>query len=108
MNWSERTDEELEQLASLSEARIYIIEKDNLRGKEFQVMWDKELAMAVHQYWSTLNGYWEKNKMPNCTCADYEGGFMAKEQYNDYYYNGEPCSLDWFKLWQENKKNADK
>lgn len=86
----------------LGEARVLILEKDTLRTKEFQVMWNKELAMAVHQYWSTLNGYWEKNKMPNCTCADYEGGFTAKPQYNDYYYNDQPCSLEWFNLWREN------
>lgn len=88
----------------LSEARVLIIEKDTLRTKEFQVMWDKDLAIEVYQYWSTLNGYWKANKLPNCTCADYEGGFMAKEAYNDYYYNGEPCSLELFNLWQESKK----
>lgn len=92
----------------ITEARILILEKDTLRTKEFEVHWDKQLAMDVYQYWSTLNGYWKKNKMPNCTCADFEGGFMAREQYNDYYYNGEPCSLELFELWQENKKDASK
>lgn len=88
----------------LSEGRVLILEKDTLRTKEFQVMWDKDLAIEVYQYWSTLNGYWKANKLPNCTCADYESGFMAKEAYNDYYYNGEPCSLELFNLWQESKK----
>lgn len=93
---------------NITEGRVLILEKDTLRTKEFEVHWDKELAIAVHQYWSTLNGYWKKNKLPNCTCADFEGGFMAKEQYNDYYYNGEPCSLEWFELWQRSKKDDDK
>lgn len=105
MKLSDMSNEMLEQIANLSEARVYILEKDTLRGKEFEVHWDKELAMDVYQYWSTLNGYWNKNKLPNCTCADFEGGFMAKQAYNDYWYNGEPCSMEWFKLWQENKKN---
>lgn len=91
----------------LSEGRVLILEKDTLRTKEFQVMWDKQLAMDIYQYWSTLNGYWESSKIPNCTCADYEGGFMAKEQYNDYFYNGEPCSLEWFKQWQESKEREN-
>jgi hypothetical protein len=89
----------------LTESRILVLEKDTLRTKEFQVMWDKELALDVHNFWTELNEYWNKVEIPPCTCADYEGGFMAKEQYNDFYYNGAPCSLDWFELWQENKKN---
>jgi hypothetical protein len=92
-------------MKQLSEGRVLILEKDTLRTKEFEVHWDKQLAMDVYQYWSTLNGYWKANKLPNCTCVDYEGGFMAKQAYNDYWYNGEPCSMEWFKLWQENKKN---
>ena len=31
---------------------------------------------------------------------------MAKQAYNDYWYNGDPCSLEWYKLWQENMKNG--
>lgn len=88
----------------LKEGRVLIIEKDTLRTKEFQVMWNKELALDVHNYWSTLNSYWNDNKLPKCTCADFEGGFMAKEQYNDYFFNGEPCSEELFKMWQENNK----
>ena len=91
----------------LTEGRILVLEKDTLRTKEFQVMWDKELALDIHNYWTTLNKHWADNTIPNCTCADYEGGFMAKQQYNDYWYNGEPCSLELFKLWQE-KNNASK
>jgi hypothetical protein len=91
----------------LSEGRILILEKDTLRTKEFEVHWNKELAMDVHNYWSTLNGYWANSTMPNCTCADFEGGFMAKPLYNDYYFNGEPCSLTWFKKWQDSKKEIE-
>lgn len=96
----------LGEYTKLSEGRVLILEKDTLRTKEFEVRWDKQLAMDVYQYWSTLNGYWKANKLPNCTCADYESGFMAKQAYNYYWYNGEPCSLEWYKLWQENMKNG--
>ncbi len=92
----------------LTEARILILEKDTLRTKEFQVTWDKALALDVHDFWTELNDYWKKNDLPTCTCADQEGGFMAKEQYNNYFYNGEPCSTEWFELWQRNQKDADK
>jgi hypothetical protein len=30
---------------------------------------------------------------------------MAKEAYNPYFYNGEPCSLEWYKKWKLNKEN---
>lgn len=42
--------------------------------------------------------------MPKCTCADYEGGFMAKEAYNGYYYEGEPCSMEYYKKWKAAQK----
>lgn len=97
-----------EEHKELSEARILILEKDKLRTREFQLMWGKDLALDVHNYWSTLNAYWKRNDIPPCTCAEYENGFMAKQKFNDYYYNDEPCSLDWFKLWQESKKDVTK
>lgn len=28
---------------------------------------------------------------------------MAKEAYNPYFYNGSPCSLDWYNKCKENK-----
>lgn len=80
----------------LTEARTLIIEKDNLMTKEFQLFWDSKLEKDVYSYWSTLNGYWKKRTMPKCTCADYEGGFMARPNYNPYFYNDQPCSLEWF------------
>jgi hypothetical protein len=91
----------------LSEGRVLILEKDTLRTKEFEVKWNKELAMDVYNYWSTLNSYWERKEIPNCTCADFEGGFLAKEQYNDYFYMGEPCSMKWYELWKENKEREE-
>lgn len=84
------------KLQELSEGRILVLEKDTLRTKEFVLEWSVGLEKDIYSYWSTLNGYWESKKMPKCTCADYEGGFLAKEAYNPYFYNGEPCSLDWY------------
>lgn len=94
-------------IENLSEARILKIEKDALMMGEQQLMWSPELEKDVVQYWRTLNGYWKKQTMPKCTCADYESGFMAKEAYNGYHYDGEPCSLEYYKRWKE-ANNADK
>ncbi len=87
----------------LEEARILKIEKDALMMGEQQLMWSPELEKDVVSFWRTLNGYWKKKTMPKCTCADYEWGFMAKEQYNGYYYDGEPCSMELYKKWKEKK-----
>lgn len=90
-------------LEGLSEARILKIEKDTLMMGEQQLMWSPDLEKDVVSFWRTLNGYWKKKTMPKCTCADYESGFMAKEQYNGYYYDGEPCSMELYKKWKERK-----
>lgn len=79
----------------LEEARILTISKDDLRMAEKQLMWSTELEEDVKDYWGTLNHLWETSVIPPCTCADNEGGFMAKELYNPYFYKGEPCSLAW-------------
>ena len=84
------------QLEDLTEARILKIEKDTLMMMEQQLLWTPDLEKDVVEYWKTLNGYWKNKKLPKCTCADFEGGFMAKEQYNGYYYEGEPCSLKYY------------
>lgn len=89
------------KLSDLSEARILKIEKDALMMGEQQLMWTPALEKEVYGFWSTLNGYWKNKKLPKCTCADYEGGFMAKPAYNPYYYKEEPCSLEWYRLWKE-------
>lgn len=94
--FKDMTDEQLEMLANLEEGRILVLEKDTLRTKEFVLEWSPGLEKDIYSYWSTLNGYWKSKKMPKCTCADYEGGFLAKEQYNPFYYMGEPCSLAWY------------
>ena len=86
---------------SLSEGRILLLEKDTLRTREFVLDWTAELEKEIYTYWSTLNGYWKNKKMPKCTCDKYEGGFMAKEKFNPYYYNEEPCSLEWYKKCKE-------
>lgn len=88
----------------LSEARILKIEKENLMMGEQQLMWTPDLERDVVQYWTTLNGYWKKQTMPKCTCADFEGGFMAKPDYNGYFYNDEPCSMEWYAKWKEGQK----
>jgi len=58
----------------LDEGRILVLEKDTLRTKEFQLVWDAQLEKEVYSYWSTLNGYYTAQTLPKCTCADYEGG----------------------------------
>ena len=83
-------------IKDISEARILKIEKDTLMMDEQQLMWSPELEKEVVGYWRTLNGYWKAQKLPKCTCADFEGGFMAREGYNPYYFEGEPCSMKWF------------
>lgn len=87
-----RTDIDLK---NLSEARILKISKDDLRLAEQQLMWTPALEKEIVGYWSTLNGYWKNKTLPKCTCADREGGFMAREAYNPFYYEDEPCSRAW-------------
>jgi len=94
-------------LENLSEARILTIEKDTLRTKEFVLMWNKELEEEVLNYWNTINMFWNDKKLPPCTCDEQEGGFMAKPAYNPYFYNGQPCSREWYELWKLNKKDKE-
>jgi hypothetical protein len=95
---------QLKEYKNLTEARILTIEKDTLRTKEFVLMWSEELEADVLNYWNTINTFWNNKKLPPCTCDEQEGGFMAKPQYNPYYYNGEPCSREWYLMWKENNK----
>lgn len=85
-----------------TEARILYISKDDLRMEEKQLLWSDELEKEVLEYWNTLNAHWEKKTLPSCTCADHSGGFMAKEKFNPFFYNGEPCSLEWYSLQKKN------
>ena len=85
----------------ITEGRILKISKDDLRMAENILHWSEGLEKEVVDYWRTLNGYWDKKMLPRCTCADYENGFMAKEQFNPYYYDGEPCSLKWYEMHKE-------
>jgi len=93
--------------ANIKEARILNISKDDLRMSETQLLWTPALEKEVVGYWSTLNGYWKSKKLPKCTCADYEGGFMAKEKWNPYYYDGEPCSIVWYELNKSKKETTN-
>ena len=100
-----------EALELPAESRILKISKDDLRMSEDQLLWSPELEKEVVGYWRTLNGYWQKKSLPKCTCADHEGGFMAKRTkagkvYNDFFYNGEPCSLVWYEQWKNNKETV--
>lgn len=97
-NWTTNKDFQIDpkQLLTLSEARILKISKDDLRMSEEVLNWSDDLQNEVLNYWKTLNKYWADKKFPPCTCADKEGGFLAKEAYNPFYYEGEPCSMAWF------------
>lgn len=88
----------------LTEGRILKISKDDLRMSEEQLLWDTQLESDVVSYWKTLNEAWKSKKMPKCTCSEHEGGFMAREQYNGYFYNGEPCSLAWYEKCKKEGK----
>lgn len=81
----------------ITEARILKISKDDLRMSEQQLLWSPELEQEVQNYWIALNTYWQDKTLPKCTCADHEGGFLARKAYNPFYYNNEPCSTEWAK-----------
>lgn len=82
----------------LEDLRILTLSKDDLRMGEKQLTYTQQLEKEVYEYWSTLNGYWKKDVLPLCTCDRYENGFMAKPQWNPYYYQDEPCSEAWHNL----------
>lgn len=82
----------------IKEGRVMKISKDDLRMLEHQLMYTPALKKEIVAYWTTLNGYWNRKKLPKCTCDKYESGFMAREAYNPFWYKGEPCSLEWYSL----------
>lgn len=90
----------------LTEARILKISKDDLRMSEEQLLWTPELEQEVVGYWSELNRLWKAKKLPLCTCAEKEGGFMAQEKWNGYFFDGEPCSLGWYQKWKSELKEV--
>lgn len=98
----------IEALHNLTEARILYFDKDTMRQDEKQLMWDTQLESDVLSYWTKLNDHWEKKTLPKCTCLEHDGGYMARRTkdgriFNDYFYEDEPCSLKWYKLWKERK-----
>lgn len=99
------TDKQLEMIAGLTESRVMKISKDDLRLDENQILWSEELEQEVVNYWTTLNQYWADKRIPPCTCADREGGFMAKEKFNPYFMDGEPCSLKLLVKFKKEKAN---
>lgn len=96
-----RQKENIYGTATLEEARILKISKDDLRMDENQIIYDDKLEKQVLDYWNMLNDYWNAKKIPPCTCADHENGFMAKEKFNPYFYEGEPCSVKLYEKFKE-------
>lgn len=94
-------------ISNLSEGRILKISKDDLRMAEVVLYWDEKLESQIRTYWREQNEAWGKytkyNQLPVCSCADHENGFMANEKYNPYFYNGQPCSLDWFRKHEKSE-----
>lgn len=82
----------------IKEGRVMKISKDDLRMLEHQLLYTPALEKEVVAYWKSLNSYWNRKKLPKCTCDKYEGGFMAREAYNPFWYKGEPCSIEWYSL----------
>lgn len=116
---SDMTDQQLQMIVDMTESRVMRISKDDLMMLEQQLLWTPDLEKEVVGYWKTLNGYWNSRSIPACTCHLYEintktgKGFMADEKYNDYFWQGEPCSLDWMKktlsegLWKMPEKEGE-
>lgn len=95
----------------LTEARILQIEKDTLRMREHDLNYDANLRDDVVGFWKALNEKWneylEFGTLPDCTCHLIDNGWMAKRTkagkvYNDFYFNGEPCSMEWYLINKEN------
>lgn len=93
-----------ELIRNLLEARILKISKDDLRMDENQIFWNGQLEDDVTEYWTTLNNWWAKKKIPPCTCHLHEGGFMSKEKFNPYFFNDEPCSIELYKQFKKEKQ----
>lgn len=91
---------------AINEARVLKISKDDLRLAENEVLWSPALEKEIVAYWNTLNGYWKKVTLPKCTCHVLEGGFLAREAFNPYFYNGKPCSIDYFNKIMSERANA--
>lgn len=98
-------NEGMPSLPVLTEGRILKISKDDLRMAEVPLHWDDKLESQVKTYWREQNEAWEKytkyNQLPVCSCADHENGFMANEKYNPYFFNGQPCSIEWLRQHEE-------
>lgn len=94
----------------LEEARILKISKDDLRLTEQQLLWSPQLEEEIAQYWLTLKAAWNRyqatGQLPACTCAKIDGGWFGKRNstgrvWNDFFYNEEPCSLEWMNKTKE-------
>lgn len=106
IDWDEFNPEYSVDPHNLTEARTLNIEKDTLRMAEVQYLWDDQLAKDVIDYWLELNTHWNQKTLPKCTCADHENGFMAKEKFNPYFYDGEPCSVKLYQAFKKEQSNV--
>lgn len=88
-------DSDIPGIKDLSVAILVKISKDDLRMSEQKLLWNEDLKEEVASYWKTLSKFWENKILPDCTCSEHEGGFLAKEAYNPYFFNNEPCSIEW-------------
>lgn len=95
-----------EAYKDLKEARVMKLSKDDLRMAENQLFWTPALDAVICDYWNELNDWWALKEIPPCTCDVYEGGFMSKEKFNPYFYQGEPCSLKLYEEWKLTKKET--
>jgi hypothetical protein len=107
-DWINLTDEPVKaaELSPVAEARILKISKDDMRMAENQILWSEELESDVVDYWISLNKHWAERTLPPCSCADHEGGFMAKEKFNPYFYEDEPCSLKLLSKFKKEQANV--
>lgn len=101
--------------AWVNEARILKIAKDDLpqqmpRMHEQKVRWTKALSRDIVDFWTTLDKNWRAYEvtgyLPDCTCDLHENGFLAREAFNPYWYEGEPCSGAWFEKHRKEAENV--
>jgi len=95
---------------SLTEARTLNISKDDLRMVEVQYPYSDSVEKEVLAYWTDLNASWglyeAQGTLPDCTCADHENGFLAKQAWNPYWSDGQPCSIKLLEEWKNGQTSS--
>ena len=96
----------------LKEARTLNIEKDTLRMIEVAYIYSEPIEKEVKDYWDKLNKAWDNYQLsgdlPPCTCGEQENGFMARDKWNPFFYEGQPCSKAWHDKWREQNDSVPK